>query len=472
MDIASLHAAYATGEARVAELIEASSARIERTDPAYAAVLLLNPERAAIARRLDQVGVNARGALHGVPILIKDNMETADMPTTAGAHALEGLVTGRDATAVARLREAGAVILGKANLSEWANFRSERSSSGWSGLGGQTRNAVAPTRSPCGSSSGSAVSVALGYVPLAVGTETNGSVVCPAAINGIVGFKPTVGHIPIDGIVPIAHSQDTAGPMARTVQDAALGYAVMAGLDTRAVALELGQATLAGKRIGVLRSATGYHDGVDALFELTLRALTDAGAVLVDDLSLEPYDGFSADTYAVLLHEFHHDLNAWFASLPAPANVATLTELIAFNEARAEQTMPWFRQEIFVKAAATEGLDSPAYRDALARIQTATRAGGIDRLLDGHDLDALIAPTEGPAWAIDLVNGDHYGGGFSTYPAVAGYPHLTVPMGTLHGLPLGLSIAAGQDRDLEVLAIGEAFERLGSRPALGGVLPD
>ncbi len=446
-------------------------ARIEAADQVYRAVLHVNPTAERLASERDRLEPAQRGPLHGIPVLIKDNIETRDMPTTAGAHALADLRTARDATVVARLRDAGAVMLGKANLSEWANFRSERSSSGWSGLGGQTRNAVDHSRNPCGSSSGSAVAVALGYVPLAIGTETNGSIICPAAINGIVGFKPSVGALPGDGIIPIAHTQDTAGPMAGTVADAALGFAVMAGLDPEALLEAVRDGELRGRRIGILRGASGYHEGVDALFDAAIAALGRAGAELVDDLAFERYEGFSNDTFKVLLHEFRHDLNAWLAGLPEPAAVADLDELIAFNEARVEETMPYFRQEIFLKAAATSGLDAPEYREALARIRTATRSNGIDRLLGEYGLDAIIAPSVGPAWPIDLVNGDHYLGGFGTFPAVAGYPHLTVPMGTLHGLPVGLSFAAGSDSDIEVLALGHAFERLATRPAIGVPLP-
>ncbi len=470
MDIpAMLESANQSGGA--SQLLADAIRRIDAEDPIYRAVLHLNPHAERLAAERDNLDPDARGPLHGIPVLIKDNMETLDMPTTAGAHALADLRTGRDAGVVARLRESGAIMLGKTNLSEWANFRSERSSSGWSGLGGQTRNAVDFARSPCGSSSGSAVAVALGYVPLALGTETNGSIICPAAINGVVGFKPTVGTLPADGIIPIAHTQDTAGPMARSVTDAALGFAIMAALPPDAVIEAVRAGELGGRRIGIVRGASGYHEGVDALFDAAIDALREAGVELVDDLEFERYDGFNSDTFAVLLHEFKHDLNAWFAGLPEPARVTTLDELIAFNEARAAETMPYFRQEIFIKAAATEGLDAAAYREALARIRAATREDGIDRLLAEHGLDALIAPSVGPAWSIDLVNGDHYLGGFSTFPAVAGYPHLTVPMGTVHGLPVGLSITAGADGDIEVLALGHAFEELDARPDLGAPLP-
>ncbi len=446
--------------------------RIEQQDRHHRAILHLNPNAERIAADLDAVPAAQRGRLHGIPVLVKDNIETTDMPTTAGAHALAGLNTGRDAGVVRRLREAGAIILGKTNLSEWANFRSERASSGWSGIGGQTRNAVDPSRSPCGSSSGSAVAVALGYVPLAIGTETNGSVICPAAINGVVGFKPTVGALPGDGIIPITHTQDTAGPMTLTVADAALAHAVMAGVDPETVLTAVRAGDAAGLRIGILRGASGYHEGVDALLDIAIAELRRAGATLVDDLAFSSrYEGFGGDSYAVLLHEFRHDLNAWFATLPEPGRVTSLTELIAFNRAHAEQAMPYFGQEIFIKADATAGLDSDTYREALGRIRAATREEGIDAMLAEHDLDFLIAPSTGPAWSIDLVNGDHYRGGFSTYPAVAGYPHLTVPMGTVHGLPIGLSITSRREADVTVLALGHAFEQLDSRPNIGVAMP-
>ncbi|MEE4380728.1 MAG: amidase [Pseudomonadales bacterium] len=469
LDIPELQSAYATGERTVESVVEDLVARIATLDPTYRAVIAVAADADERAAALDAAPAPT-GPLHGIPVLLKDNIETERLPTTAGSLALEGYGTGRDAPLVARLRAAGAVILGKANLSEWANFRSERSSSGWSGVGGQTRNAIAPARSPCGSSSGSAVAVALGYAPLAVGTETNGSVVCPASVNGIVGFKPTVGAIPGAGIVPIAHSQDTAGPMARTVADAALGYAVMAGEDVPSVLATVTAGDLAGRRIGIVRSGTGYHEGVDALFEEAVAALDAAGAVLVDDLAFEPYETFGEDTYTVLLHEFRTDLDGWFASLPTAPPVTTLEDVIAFNRAQADSSMPFFRQEILEKAAETGGVDAPEYREALTRVQAETRANGIDRLLAEHDLHALVAPTEGPAWVIDVVNGDHFLGGFSTYAAVAGYPHLTVPMGRLHGLPIGLSFVGGGAKDAAILALGHAFEQLGHVPERGAPL--
>lgn len=443
---------------------------IRDLDESYRAVIATAPDVMAEAQAIDaKVGAGQpTGALAGIPVLIKDNIETRDLPTTAGSLALAGNATGRDAPLVQRLRDADAVVLGKTNLTEWANFRSDRASSGWSGVGGQTRNAVDPTRSPCGSSSGSAVAVALGMATLAVGTETNGSVVCPASANGIVGFKPTVGLVNTDGIIPISTSQDTAGPMTRSVADARLLLQAMLDPDA---ASDLGvnfdkvapKAELQGLRIGVLRSATGYHEGVDALFEQSLARLENAGVVLVDDLRLTPPESLGDDTYTILLYEFRSAMDDWLASLTGPLAGIGLADLVAFNRAHATEELLWFGQEHFERALEVEGVSDPTYKAALARAQSATRADGLDRLLSEHDVSAVIAPTFGPPWTIDLINGDHFGGGFSTYPAVSGYPHLTLPMGTLHGLPIGLSITAGKGRDPHVLAIGQAFEALAVR---------
>ena len=473
LTVAALRALQESGDATALDIVDAVSRDVAARDDLYRAVLAMNEAAGAAATTLDarRADGNLAGLLHGVPVMVKDNMETADMPTTAGSLALADLRTGRDAPVVSRLRDAGAVLVGKTNLSEWANFRSERSSSGWSGVGGQTRNAVDPSRTPCGSSSGSGVAVALGYVPLAIGTETNGSIVCPAAINGIVGFKPTIGAVPQDGIVPIAHTQDTAGPMARTVADAALGYAVISATPGASTVEQVLEGSLVGMRLGIARSALGYHEGVDALFEQALIDLEAAGAILVDDIQLEMHDGFGKDSYDVLLYEFRTDLDAWFDSLDADAPVAGLDALIEFNRAEADTSMPYFRQEIFEKAAAMGPLTDEAYRDALARIRETTRDDGVERAFQAHNLDALIAPTEGPAWSIDLVNGDHFLGGFSTFAAVGGYPHATVPMGTLHGLPVGMSFVGLRNADIRVLALAHAFEAAGIRHDVGAPLP-
>ena len=408
----------------------------------------------------------------GMPILLKDNIETADMPTTAGSLALVDNAPGRDAPLVARLREAGAVILGKTNLSEWANIRSSNSTSGWSAVGGLTRNPHALDRNTCGSSSGSGAAVAAGLAPAAIGTETDGSITCPAAINGIVGFKPTVGLVSRTHIVPISHSQDTAGPMTRTVEDAAIVLSVIAGsdpldaataeadarkLDYRA-ALDAG--SLNSARIGVMRFSMGYSAGTDAVFEANLQRMRDAGAVIVDIAEGPDMEAMGEAEFEVLMYELKHDLNAYLASTdPAQVTTRTLAEVIAFNE-RTPRELALFGQELFLLAESKGGLEDPAYVEARETSLRLAGAEGIDRLMREHDVVALIAPTTGPAWTTDVVNGDHYGGAVSTMPAIAGYPHLTVPMGFVHGLPVGMSFIAGKWEDAKVLSLGYAFEQL------------
>jgi amidase len=452
--------------------------RIERWDDRLNSVTALNPDALATARSLDteRRDGSLRSPLHGVPVLVKDNIETRELPTTAGSLALHGVAAGRDAALIGRLRDAGLVILGKTNLSEWANFRSERSSSGWSAVGGQTRNPHDPTRSPCGSSSGSGAAVAAGLVPLAVGTETNGSIICPAAVNGIVGIKPTVGLVSRRGIVPISHSQDTAGPMAASVRAAAELLTVMAApepgdpatpddsvLFEREYARHLDPRGLQGKRIGVVRSLAGFHEGVDAAFDRALRDLGAAGAVIVDDLAFPPYpEDFQQAAYDVLLHEFKHDLNAYLAGLPGPAGQLTLGGLIRFNEAEAEREMKWFQQEIFIKAQATAGLDAAPYVEASQQVRAFSRAA-IDDLLEQHDLDLLVSPSNTPAWKIDLVVGDRWLGSSSSMPARAGYPHVTVPMGFVHGLPVGLSFYSGAFSEPTLIEAAYAYEQTSRR---------
>ncbi len=409
--------------------------------------------------------------LDGVPILIKDNIETADMPTTAGSLALLNNAPGRDAPLVARLRAAGAVIVGKTNLSEWANIRSTNSSSGWSAVGGLTRNPHALDRNACGSSSGSGAAVAAGLTPAAIGTETDGSITCPAAINGIVGFKPTVGLVSRTHVVPISHSQDTAGPMTRTVEDAAIVLGVIAGsdpadpatveADARKVdyraALDAG--SLRGARIGVMRFATGYSNGLDRVFEENLARLREAGVVLVD-VTQGPDPAMDAAELIVLLTELKVDLNAYLASTdPRQVQTRTLADVIAFNLAEPRE-LALFGQELFLQAQETKGLADPAYVAARATSLRAAGANGIDRMMRDNDVIALIAPTTGPAWTTDVVNGDHYAGAASSMPAIAGYPHLTVPMGFVRGLPVGMSFIAGKWEDAKVLSLGYAFEQL------------
>ncbi len=485
--VAELAADLAAGRATSAGLVAAYRARIaaiDRAGPALQAVLAQNPDALADAgaRDAERAAGGAHGPLFGIPILVKDNIETADpMPTTAGSMALAGNLTHRDAPIVARLRAAGAVILGKANLSEWANMRSTQSVSGWSGMGGQTRNAYALDRSPCGSSSGSGVAVAASLAAAAIGTETDGSITCPAAVSGVVGFKPTLGLLPRTHIVPLAHSQDTAGPMTATVTDAALMLAVMAGSDpadpaTAAAdthkqdyAAALSPDALRGKRVGVLRFLAGYHPELDAVFARALDTLRAAGAELVEIPDLPGRDAIDKAELTVLLTELKADLNSYLPGAAVPEGQRTLAGLIAFNHAHADRELALFGQEHFDSAEATHGLDDPAYLQARATSLRLAGAEGIDRLLaaeaTGQALDVLVAPTNGPAWTMDAVNGDHYMGSASTLPAVAGYPHLSVPMGTVSGLPVGLSFIGAAWSDAQVLGYGHAFELRAGRPA-------
>lgn len=473
--LTTLREGLESGDFTSREITEAYLARIEALDragPRLHSMLDLNPDALAIADSLDaerQAG-RVRGPLHGIPVVVKDNINTADgMTTTAGSLALEGFIAPRDAFIVERLREAGALILGKANLSEWANFRSTASSSGWSGRGGQARNPYVLDRSPCGSSSGSGVAVAANLAPVAVGTETDGSVVCPAAINGIVGIKPTIGLVSRRGIIPIAASQDIAGPMARTVEDAALLLTVMAGVDPEDAASEgvvpdadytayLDAGALAGARIGVIRGGlTGYHTATDRVFEAAVEDLREAGAVVVDSLTLPHLGAYGDAEFAILIHEFKNDLNLYLAEQGETVPVKTMADVIAFNDREATHSMPYFGQELFLMSQATAGLEAPEYRSAK---ETARLAGvGIDSILALHDLDALVAPTTSPAWSIDPVVGDHYLGASSSAAAVAGYPHITVPMGFIHELPVGISFFGAAFSEPTLLGIAYGYEQ-------------
>ena len=427
-------------------------AELDQRGPALRSVLEVNPDAAAIAGDLDRerAAGKLRGPLHGIPVLLKDNIETGDrMQTTAGSLALDLHPASTDAPLAARLRDAGAILLGKANLSEWANFRSNDSSSGWSGRGGQCRNPYVLDRNPCGSSSGSGVAVSANLCAVAVGTETDGSIVCPANANGIVGIKPTVGRVSRTGVIPISHSQDTAGPMARTVADAALLLMAMAGRDRddpatgQAPAMpdlsaSLDPGGLKGLRIGVVRQAFGFDDRVDTIMEQALTLLSAGGAVLVDPIDMPTWGKAGDDEYEVLLYEFKADLNAYLARRGHPL-ARTLDDVIRYNEGNAEREMPWFGQDIFLKANAKGPLSEKAYLDARASCVRLTRTEGIDAALKPGRLDLLVAPTGGPAWVTDLVNGDHFSGGSSSMPAIAGYPAVTVPAGMIHGLPVGIS---------------------------------
>jgi amidase len=476
--VSALQEGMRSGRYTARSIAEQYLARIEEVDrrgPSVNSVIELNPDALEIADRLDgeRRGGRLRGPLHGIPVLIKDNIDTADkMRTSAGSLALAESIARRDAFIVQRLREAGAVILGKTNLSEWANFRSTRSTSGWSGRGGQTKNPWALDRNPCGSSSGSGVAIAANLTAVAVGTETDGSIVCPSSANGIVGIKPTLGLVSRSGIIPIAHSQDTAGPMARTVADAALLLGVLAGVDARDVATagSAGKAArdytaflepdgLRGKRIGVARNYFGFNDRVDRIMEDAIAAMKGAGAVIVDPANIESAGKFDSSEFEVLLYEFKADLNAYLAGVSPSDAPRTLAALIDFNEKHRDRSMPYFGQEIFVRSEAKGPLSDRAYRTALAKNLRLSRTEGIDAALRKHRLDAIVGPTGGPAWLTDLVNGDHFGGGSSTAPAVAGYPSITVPAGYVHGLPVGISFTGGAYSEPTLIAIAYAFEQ-------------
>lgn len=445
---------------------------IDRSGPELNSVIELNPDALTIARSLDEEwrASGPRGPLHGIPVILKANIDTADhMRTTAGSLALADHIAPADAFLVTRLRDAGAVILGKANLSEWANFRSSRSSSGWSSIGGQTRNPYDTRRNPCGSSSGSAVAVAANLITVAVGTETDGSVVCPSGINGIVGIKPTIGLVSRSGIIPIAHSQDTAGPMARTVRDAAILLEAMTGVDPDDPATAGGEDPspsytanltadgLAGRRIGVIRSywGAGSNPGVEATLTSAIAAIEASGAEIVDEIMIDA-SGMGDAEGEVLYYEFKADLASYFEKTGAP--VRSLAEVIEFNDANAVTVMPFFGQEEMLVAQEKGPLTDAAYQEALATSKRiATNA--IDSTLAEHDLDALIAPTNGPAWLTDHVNGDSFGVGSSSLAAVSGYPSATVPAGFVSGLPVGISFMGPANSEKTLIEIAYAFEQ-------------
>lgn len=472
--IASLAVKMASGEISAFSLTQHCLDRIAELDAKLGSVIELNPDSLGIAGKLDDErrAGKVRGPLHGLPILIKDNIETGDrMLTTAGSLALVGSPASKDAFVVEKLRAAGAVLLGKTNLSEWANFRSPRSSSGWSSRGGQTRNAYDQLRSPGGSSSGSAVAVAAGFCVAAIGTETDGSIVSPSAMNSIVGFKPTVGLVSRSGIIPISHTQDTAGPMARSVADVAILAASICGPDPDDAAtsdadsccdilrtLELDPVTLRGARIGVARNYCGFHDDIDALAANTIRDLQAAGADVIDNLELTPAEDMRPDEKQVMESEFKTSLNVYLEQRGETAKISTLEDIISFNREHEIEVMPWFRQEILEMSQLTNGLESKAYLQALANCRTLSRDQGIDRLIDMHKLDALIAPTTCTPWLIDWINGDNRSGGSACPAAVAGYPNITVPAGYVHGLPVGISFFSSAWKDVKLLNIAYAYE--------------
>jgi amidase len=475
--IGELQGAITSGKFTCHSLTQRYLARIEEIDgrgPAVNSVIEVNPDALAIAESLDKErkAKGARGPLYGIPVLIKDNIETADrMQTTAGSLALVGSHPEKDSFVAQKLREAGAVILGKTNLSEWANIRSSHSISGWSARGGLTRNPYTLDRNACGSSSGSGAATAANLCALAVGTETDGSVVCPSNANGIVGIKPTLGLISRSGIIPIAHSQDTAGPMARTIRDAAILLSALAGSDPRdnATAASAGKTAadytqfldpngLRGARIGVARKYFGFSDSVDSLMNDVIDEMKRQGAVLVDPADLDSFGKFDDSELVVLLYELKADLNVYLAGRPDAA-VRSLKDVIEFNERNKEKEMPYFMQDLFIKAEAKGPLTSKEYLDALEANHRLSRAEGIDGVMDKFRLDAIMAPTGGPAWLTDLVDGDHAGGGSSNAAAVAGYPDITVPAGFISGLPVGVSFFGRAWSEPVLLKIAYGFEQ-------------
>jgi len=475
--VADLQAGMVSGKHTAQSLVEKYFSRIQALDksgPGVNSVIELNPDASSIAADLDRErrAGKVRGPLHGIPVLIKDNIDTADqMQTTAGSLALVGSKPLRDAFVAHQLRDAGAVILGKTNLSEWANIRSSHSTSGWSGRGGLTRNPYALDRNPCGSSSGSGAATAANFCALAVGTETDGSVVCPSSANGLVGIKPTLGLISRAGIIPISHSQDTAGPMARTVKDAAILLTALAGSDPNDEATKesdtnrtdytrfLDLSGLKGARIGIARKYFGFSDAVDDMMNALIDEMKKQGAVIVDPADLPTHGKFDDTEFTVLLYELKADLEKYLARRP-DAKIRTLKDAIEFNERDRLKEMPYFAQDVFIKAEAKGPLTSKEYTDALEANHRLSRAEGIDAVMDKNQLDAIMAPTAGPAWLSDLVNGDHAGGGSSNAAAVAGYPDITVPAGSVFGLPVGVSFFGRAWSEPALLKIAYAFEQL------------
>lgn len=461
--------ALRSGEVGAEELLDLYLQRIEQIDdsgPTLQSVLTLNPDARAQARALDarRAAGEALGPLHGVPILLKDNIESRDaMPTTAGSSALKDNVTRRDSPLVAGLRDAGAIILGKANLSQWANFRSNYSMSGWSALGGQVRNPHILNRNPCGSSSGSGAAAASSLAAGTVGTETNGSIICPSNANGVVGFKPTVGLVPQQHIVPISVSQDTAGPMTKSVRGAAMMLNAMASGPMKTDYVSgLEADALAGVRVGVLRYSVGDNPDINRRFDAALREIEAAGAILVEiETAPTRIPNFGRYSSRVMNQEFKNGINEYLASTPASVSTRTLSDLIDFNRENAHVEMPLFGQEIFEEAVTAAALTDPAYITARDAIQLATRANGIDALLRDNRVEVLLAPSGALSPVVDPINGDVWPSfpGAGGMAAVAGYPHLTVPMGTVHKIPLGISFIGGHNQDARVLAYGYAFEQ-------------
>ena len=459
-------------------LVERYTARIHEIDkqgPAINSIIELNPDASSIAAALDRERQEKgpRGPMHGIPVLIKDNIDTADgMMTTAGSLALVGSKPAKDSFVAQRLRAAGAVILGKTNLSEWANIRSSHSTSGWSGRGGLTKNPYALDRNPCGSSSGTGAGVSANLAACGIGTETDGSIVCPSSSNGLAGIKPTVGLISRSGIIPISHSQDTAGPMCRTLRDAATMLGALAGVDPEDPATAAGAGRsysdytqfcdpngLKGARIGVARKYFGFSEAVDALMETSLDVLRKQGATVVDPADIATLGKFDETESLVFMYELKADLNAYLARLGPTAPVKTLQDIIEFNDRNRQKEMPYFGQDLFLKAQSKGPLTEKQYRDALAKNHQLARTEGIDATMDKYHLDAIVAPTGAPAWLTDLINGDHVAGGSSNAAAVAGYPNINVTAGCLWGLPVGISFFGRAWSEPTLIKLAYSFEQ-------------
>jgi amidase len=474
--LAELQGGMKSGKFTARSLVEKYTARIEEIDKRTVnAIIEMNPDAVSIAEDLDRErnAMGPRGPLHGIPVLIKDNIATADrMMTTAGSLALVGSKPPKDSFVAQKLRAAGAVILGKTNLSEWANIRSSHSTSGWSGRGGLTKNPYALDRNPCGSSSGTGAGISANLAAAGIGTETDGSIVCPSSLNGLAGIKPTVGLVSRSGIIPISHSQDTAGPMCRTVRDAATLLGVLTGADPddQATTASAGKAYtnyeqycdpngLKGARIGVARKYFGFSDKVDALMEQSIEAMRRQGAVMIDPADISTLGKFDDSEMTVFMYELKADLNAYLARLGPSAPVKTLKDIIEFNDRNRQREMPYFGQDLFLKSEAKGALTEKEYLDAVAKNRHLARTEGIDAVMDKNKLDALVAPTGGPAWLTDLIAGDHFGGGSSNAAAVAGYPNVNVTAGNIFGLPVGISFFGRAWSEPTLIRIAYAFEQ-------------
>ncbi|MBK3516555.1 amidase [Carboxylicivirga marina] len=477
--VAELQQKLKSGELSSQQIVQLYLKRIEAIDksgPKVNSIIEVNKEALLIAKVLDdeRKSGKVRGPLHGIPVVIKDNIDTADaMVTSAGSLALTNHRAKKDAFIVTKLREAGAIILAKTNLSEWANFRSSNSSSGWSSRGGQTRNPYVLDRTPCGSSSGSAVAVSANLTPLAIGTETDGSIVCPSGINGVVGIKPTVGLLSRSGIIPISESQDTAGPMARTVTDAALLLTALTGIDAAddktkhqpsepAVYLNFDDTVLEGACIGYLSESSAFDKRVSLIVDEVVDVLKKKGADVVEVAVSDETKGLWKYEWTVLICEFKDGLEKYLQSHPE-CGFNTLAELIEFNKKNTEKIMPWFEQEIFEAANETDALNDEKYKEAKAKCIELSRKQGIDKLIDEHKLDALMAPTNGPAWSIDYVNGDNFGGGSSQLAAISGYPSITVPAGNIKGLPIGVSFFGKPWTESRLIQIAHLYEKVSQK---------